>query len=61
MVCSSKEQRQKSRRLFPTEVPYGALTNVEYTITVTDTETGAVKTYFNPQGQLASRADTSAF
>ncbi len=40
---------------------YGALSNVEYTITVTDTQTGAVKTYFNPQGQLASVADTSAF
>ena len=40
---------------------YGALSNVEYTITVTDTETGAVRTYFNPQGQLASVADTSAF
>lgn len=40
---------------------YGALTNVEYTITVTDTQTGAVKTYFNPQGQLASVADTAAF
>ena len=40
---------------------YGALSNVEYTITVTDTLTGAVKTYFNPQGQLASVADTSAF
>lgn len=40
---------------------YGALSNVEYTITVTDTQTGAVKTYFNPQGQLASVADISAF
>ena len=40
---------------------YGALSNVEYTITVTDTQTGAVKTYFNPQGQLASVADTEAF
>jgi hypothetical protein len=40
---------------------YGALSNVEYTITVTDTQTGAVKTYFNPQGQLASVADTAAF
>jgi photosystem II stability/assembly factor-like uncharacterized protein len=40
---------------------YGALTNVEYTITVTDTETGATRTYFNPQGQIASVADTSAF
>jgi hypothetical protein len=40
---------------------YGALSNVEYTITVTDTETGRTKTYFNPQGQLASVADTAAF
>jgi photosystem II stability/assembly factor-like uncharacterized protein len=40
---------------------YGALSNVEYTITVTDTQTAAVKTYFNPQDTLASRADTSAF
>ena len=40
---------------------YGALSNVEYTITVTDTQTGAVKTYFNLQGQLASVADTGAF
>jgi hypothetical protein len=40
---------------------YGALSNVEYTVTVTDTQTGAVKTYFNPQGQLASFADTTAF
>lgn len=40
---------------------YGALSDVEYTITVTDTETGSVRTYFNPQGQLASVADTAAF
>ena len=40
---------------------YGALSNVQYTITVTDTATGAVKTYTNPQGTLASVADTSAF
>jgi len=40
---------------------YGALTNVEYTITVTDTLTGAVKIYFNAQGQLASVADTGVF
>lgn len=40
---------------------YGALTNVEYTLTVTDTQTRAVKTYFNPQGQLTSVADTGAF
>jgi hypothetical protein len=40
---------------------YGALSDVEYTITVTDTLTGAVKTYFNPRGNLASVADTAAF
>jgi len=40
---------------------YGALSNVEYTITVTDMITGAVKTYFNPSGNFASRGDTEAF
>lgn len=39
----------------------GALTNVEYTITVTDSATGAVKTYFNPFGTIANVADTAAF
>ena len=42
-------------------VLYGALSNVEYTITVTDTQTGYVKTFSNPSGNLASVADTSAF
>ncbi|MCP3957072.1 MAG: VCBS repeat-containing protein [bacterium] len=40
---------------------YGALSNVEYTITVTDTVTGEVRTYFNPLSHLASRGDTAAF
>jgi hypothetical protein len=40
---------------------YGALSDVEYTITVTDSETGAVRTYMNTQGQLASVADVIAF
>ena len=40
---------------------YGALSDVAYTITVTDTVTGAVKTYSNPQGRLASVADVAAF
>jgi ELWxxDGT repeat protein len=40
---------------------YGALSNVEYTLKVTDTATGAVKVYTNPKGTLASVADTSAF
>src|SRR5262245_11283193 len=42
-------------------VLYGALSNVEYTITVTDTVTELVKTYTNPFGNLASVADTAAF
>ncbi|HWN45064.1 MAG TPA: ELWxxDGT repeat protein [Thermoanaerobaculia bacterium] len=40
---------------------YGALSSVEYTITVTDTQTGKTRTYHNPPGRLASVADTSAF
>ncbi len=40
---------------------YGALSNVQYTITVFDTVTRVTKTYTNPSGQLASVADTSAF
>ncbi len=40
---------------------YGALSNVEYTITVTDTETGQSKTYVNPSSEFASRGDTEAF
>ena len=40
---------------------YGALSDVEYTVTVTDTLTGAVKTYPNPQGRIASMADVNAF
>jgi pre-peptidase len=40
---------------------YGALSDVEYHITVTDMVTGAVKTYSNTAGHLASVADTAAF
>lgn len=40
---------------------YGALTNVEYTLKITDTVTGNVKTYTNPAGRFASAGDTSAF
>jgi hypothetical protein len=40
---------------------YGALSNVQYTITVTDTQTGQVKTYFNPPGHFGSVGDTTAF
>jgi ELWxxDGT repeat protein len=40
---------------------YGALSNVEYTLKVTDTQTGKARTYSNPRGRLASVADTAAF
>lgn len=40
---------------------YGALSDVQYTITVTDTQTGAVKSYTNAQDHLGSIGDTSAF
>ena len=40
---------------------YGALSNVEYSIAVTDMTTGTVRTYANSFGSLASVADTAAF
>lgn len=41
---------------------YAATTNVEFTLTVTDTQTGAVKTYTNPLNQSAAPVqDTTAF
>jgi photosystem II stability/assembly factor-like uncharacterized protein len=40
---------------------YGALSNVEYFVTVTDTLTGVTRTYSNPNGQQSSVADTLAF
>ena len=40
---------------------FGALSNVEYTLTVTDSVTGASKTYQNPSGRFASVGDTAAF
>ncbi len=40
---------------------YGALSNVEYRLTVTDTLTGRQKTYTNPSGRFASVGDTAAF
>ena len=39
----------------------GATSNVEYTVTVTDTATGTVRTYTNPQGTLTSYVDLQAF
>jgi hypothetical protein len=40
---------------------YGALSNVEYTIRVEDTVTGAARSYLNPLHRFASRGDTVAF
>lgn len=40
---------------------YGALSNVEYTIIVTDTVTGSVRSHHNARDTLESVADTSAF
>jgi len=40
---------------------HGGLSDVDYTITVTDTSTGAKRTYRNLPGILSSGADTSAF
>ena len=45
-----------------TWVFYGALTDVGYTLTVTDTATGhAVETYVNEPGNICGGADTDAF
>ena len=39
---------------------FGAMSNVEYTIRVTDVETGRTATYFNPSGQFSSVGDICA-
>ncbi len=40
---------------------YGALSNVQYSLHVTDTVSGALHIYENPSGAFASVGDTSAF
>jgi predicted outer membrane repeat protein len=40
---------------------YGSLSSVQYTLKITDTATGRVRTYTNPAGMMASAADTGAF
>ncbi len=40
---------------------YGSLSNVKFTLTVTDTETHRVKTYRNSLGRFGSQGDTNAF
>jgi hypothetical protein len=39
---------------------YGALSNVGYTLAITDTVSGARVTYSNPLGEFGSRGDVSA-
>ncbi len=40
---------------------YGALSNLEFTLVVSDTETGRCREYFNPLSNFASVGDTLAF
>ena len=40
---------------------YGVLSDIEYDLRVTDTATGAVRTYHNAPGNLCGLGDTSAF
>ena len=40
---------------------FGALSDVEYWVTVTDTATGSARTYHNAPGTLCGQADTTAF
>lgn len=40
---------------------YGALSDVEYTIAVTDFQKNVSRSYFNPSGTMASQADVEAF
>ncbi len=40
---------------------YGALSNLEFSLVVTDTETGVCREYSNPLGSYASVGDTTAF
>jgi hypothetical protein len=43
------------------DVYYGTLSNLEYTLTVTDTRTGAVKTYRNTAGRYCGGQEIGAF
>jgi hypothetical protein len=40
---------------------FGSLTNVEFTVTITDTELGVSRVYDNPSGNFSSIGDTEAF
>jgi hypothetical protein len=43
------------------DVYYGGLTDVQYTVTITDTQTGKTKQYFNAVGQVGGGVDRSTF
>ncbi len=58
MVVKALDGRQNNGRFW---IVFGSLTNVRTEMTVTDTETGIVKTYVNPLGNFASVGDTTAF
>ena len=58
LVVKILDARQVNGRFW---VFYGALSDVAYTITVTDTETGEQATYHNPPGEICGRGDTAAF
>lgn len=40
---------------------FGSLTNVEFSVTITDTENGLSRVYDNPSGNFSSVGDTNAF
>jgi ELWxxDGT repeat protein len=58
LVVKMLDGRQVNGRFW---VFYGALSDVEYTITVTDTEAGDHAEYRNPPGEICGRGDTAAF
>lgn len=43
------------------DVYYGGLTDLEYTVTVTDTQKGTSKTYRNPPGTVGGNVDRTTF
>lgn len=45
----------------PVKLFYGALSDLEYTLHVTDLSTGVTKNYFNPAGKFCGGLDDSAF
>ncbi|MCP4249788.1 MAG: hypothetical protein GY778_22320, partial [bacterium] len=58
MVVKALDGRQNNGRLW---IFFGSLTNVEFEMTVTDTETSLQKVYTNTLGDFASVGDTNAF